>query len=82
MSEPLDEEKDYESQSTETLCEISKYLPGIACETASNKIWGHGALVKVCDFHAQLPCRGTETELLTVLYELEKSRGQNQDGRV
>ena len=63
-------------------CEIERYLPGIHCDKLATTMWGHGGLIRVCEFHARLPRMGTETELLTALYQLENGRGQNQDGRL
>jgi len=65
---------DMKADGTRT-CQITRYLPGIACDRPATTVWGYGSLIEVCDFHAQLTPTGTQTELLTELFQLEDARG-------
>ena len=61
-----------ERNSQERVCQISVYLPGVVCDRPAKHLWGYGSIICVCDFHEQLEPTGTETELLTQLFDLEQ----------
>lgn len=55
-------------------CEISRYLPGVACDQPATKIWGYGSLIEVCEFHYQLDPTETEGNLYAQLTKLNEPK--------